>query len=348
MAQLGGAALVAVLTTVPVLLFSPEVEQRLLPFVLAVIIGVAGYMVERVTDYVVAFGGLRRRHADDRDPRLRSSRSSSPRIDRRARSAGGDPSVARADTLCSLLSQRTKNMATPAKLTPLQESEARRLAEIAARTNKAAKSYSDEEKAARKERVAKAKDALSRSVGSEGCAGRAGPCRAQAVPAAPERAEAARRRPLRDAHRGALQGAAEEAHRRPTFLIADRAVSPSAGPVSRSTIANDRFLARGIGEVNMSVISQRRADQASIDRSVADALGPGLDRPARRTAPGDRVLGRVDDRSNATARAGCGSTRSTRCAGSSGRPTNWVSPGRSSPVTSMSTAPCPKCSARCR
>jgi hypothetical protein len=59
-------------------------------------------------------------------------------------------------------------MATPAKLTPLQESEARRLAEIAARTNKTPSSYSDEEKAARKERVAKAKDALSRSVGLKG------------------------------------------------------------------------------------------------------------------------------------------------------------------------------------
>ena len=59
-------------------------------------------------------------------------------------------------------------MATPAKLTPLQESEARRLAEIAARTNKAPKAYSDEEKTARKERVAKAKDALSRSVGLKG------------------------------------------------------------------------------------------------------------------------------------------------------------------------------------
>jgi hypothetical protein len=59
-------------------------------------------------------------------------------------------------------------MATPAKLTPLQESEARRLAEIAARGNKAPKSYSDEEKAARKERVAKAKDALNRSVGLKG------------------------------------------------------------------------------------------------------------------------------------------------------------------------------------
>ena len=59
-------------------------------------------------------------------------------------------------------------MATPAKLTPLQESEARRLAEIAARSSKSSKSYSEEEKSARKERVAKAKDALSRSVGLKG------------------------------------------------------------------------------------------------------------------------------------------------------------------------------------
>jgi hypothetical protein len=48
MAQLGGAALVAVVTTVPVLVFSPEVEQQVLPFVLAGIIGVADYLVERV------------------------------------------------------------------------------------------------------------------------------------------------------------------------------------------------------------------------------------------------------------------------------------------------------------
>ncbi len=59
-------------------------------------------------------------------------------------------------------------MATPAKLTPLQESEARRLAEQAARANKVTKVYSDEEKAARKERVARAKDAMSRSVGLKG------------------------------------------------------------------------------------------------------------------------------------------------------------------------------------
>ena len=59
-------------------------------------------------------------------------------------------------------------MATPAKLTPLQESEARRLADQAARANKVTRVYSEEEKAARKERVAKAKDAMSRSVGLKG------------------------------------------------------------------------------------------------------------------------------------------------------------------------------------
>ena len=47
-------------------------------------------------------------------------------------------------------------MATPAKLTPLQEMEARRLAEQAARANKGNRVYSEEEKAGRKERVAKA------------------------------------------------------------------------------------------------------------------------------------------------------------------------------------------------
>ena len=45
-------------------------------------------------------------------------------------------------------------MAPQAKLTPLQESEARRLAEQQARDNKVQKNYSDEEKATRKERVA--------------------------------------------------------------------------------------------------------------------------------------------------------------------------------------------------
>ena len=55
-----------------------------------------------------------------------------------------------------------------AKLTPLQEAEARRLAAEEAKTNKVARVYSDEEKATRKERVASAKDALTRSVGLKG------------------------------------------------------------------------------------------------------------------------------------------------------------------------------------
>jgi hypothetical protein len=59
-------------------------------------------------------------------------------------------------------------MAPQAKLTPLQEAEARRIATEQARANKVTKTYSDEEKAARKERVAKAKDAMSRSVGLKG------------------------------------------------------------------------------------------------------------------------------------------------------------------------------------
>ena len=54
------------------------------------------------------------------------------------------------------------------RLTPLQESEARRKATEEARKNKVVREYSDEEKAARKERVAKAKDALARSVGMKG------------------------------------------------------------------------------------------------------------------------------------------------------------------------------------
>ena len=59
-------------------------------------------------------------------------------------------------------------MAT-AKLTPLQETEARRLAAAAEKPKRV---ISEEEKATRKDRVAKAKDALARSVGAEG-AGRA-------------------------------------------------------------------------------------------------------------------------------------------------------------------------------
>jgi hypothetical protein len=54
------------------------------------------------------------------------------------------------------------------KLTPLQETEARRRAAEEARANKVPTERSDEEKAARKERVAKAKDALARSVGLKG------------------------------------------------------------------------------------------------------------------------------------------------------------------------------------
>jgi hypothetical protein len=54
------------------------------------------------------------------------------------------------------------------KLTPLQETEARRLAEQQARENKQPRSFSDAEKATRKERVEKAKDAMSRSVGLKG------------------------------------------------------------------------------------------------------------------------------------------------------------------------------------
>lgn len=54
------------------------------------------------------------------------------------------------------------------RLTPLQETEARRKAEAEARANKAPTERSDEEKAIRKERVAKAKDAMARSVGLKG------------------------------------------------------------------------------------------------------------------------------------------------------------------------------------
>ena len=59
-------------------------------------------------------------------------------------------------------------MATPGKLTPLQEQEAQRLAREKAKATKAPVNRSEEEKALRKERVGKAKDALSRSVGMKG------------------------------------------------------------------------------------------------------------------------------------------------------------------------------------
>lgn len=54
------------------------------------------------------------------------------------------------------------------KLTPLQETEARRKAAEEAKKNKKTVVRSDAEKAARKERVEKAKDALTRSVGMKG------------------------------------------------------------------------------------------------------------------------------------------------------------------------------------
>ena len=56
-------------------------------------------------------------------------------------------------------------MAIPAKLTPLQEMEARR---IAPKPDKSTRVISEEEKATRKDRVAKAKDAMARSVGTKG------------------------------------------------------------------------------------------------------------------------------------------------------------------------------------
>ena len=50
----------------------------------------------------------------------------------------------------------------------LKELEAERVARQEAKAKKPASNYSDEEKAARKERVEKAKDALTRSVGMKG------------------------------------------------------------------------------------------------------------------------------------------------------------------------------------
>ena len=56
-------------------------------------------------------------------------------------------------------------MAITPKLTPLQQIEADRLARAA---EKPKREFSEEEKALRKDRVAKAKDALARSVGTKG------------------------------------------------------------------------------------------------------------------------------------------------------------------------------------
>ena len=47
MAQLAGAGSVAAAATVPVLIFPPVLGQRVVPFVLALIIGVVGYLAER-------------------------------------------------------------------------------------------------------------------------------------------------------------------------------------------------------------------------------------------------------------------------------------------------------------
>ncbi len=55
-------------------------------------------------------------------------------------------------------------MAIPNKLTPLQELEARRTAG----KDKPTRAFSESEKASRRDRVAKAKDALARSVGAKG------------------------------------------------------------------------------------------------------------------------------------------------------------------------------------
>lgn len=57
---------------------------------------------------------------------------------------------------------------SPSKLTPLQEAEARRKAAEEAQKNKKTVTRTEEEKALRKERVEKAKDALTRSVGMKG------------------------------------------------------------------------------------------------------------------------------------------------------------------------------------
>ena len=56
-------------------------------------------------------------------------------------------------------------MAITPKLTPLQQIEADRLARA---VEKPKREFSEEEKALRKDRVAKAKDALARSVGAKG------------------------------------------------------------------------------------------------------------------------------------------------------------------------------------
>jgi uncharacterized protein YPO0396 len=54
------------------------------------------------------------------------------------------------------------------KLTPLQESEAKRIAAEEAKKNKKTVVRSEEEKAAHRERITKAKDAIKRSAGMKG------------------------------------------------------------------------------------------------------------------------------------------------------------------------------------
>ena len=54
------------------------------------------------------------------------------------------------------------------KLTPLQETEARRIAAEEAKKNKKPVTRTEEEKAVRRERIEKAKDALARSAGVKG------------------------------------------------------------------------------------------------------------------------------------------------------------------------------------
>ena len=99
-------------------------------------------------------------------------------------------------------------MAIAPKLTPLQQTEANRLAKAA---EKPKREFSEAEKTLRKDRVAKAKDALARSVGSRSC----GP---EELPAEAERAQAARRRTVRDAARRPVHGSAEEEDQRPSIL----------------------------------------------------------------------------------------------------------------------------------
>lgn len=103
------------------------------------------------------------------------------------------------------------------KLSPLQETEARRVAAAEAKANKKERTFSDEEKAKRKERVEKAKDAeaLGRAQGRSRATR---PQITQDVSSKPEWAQPARRRPFRDDGRGAVQGSAEEEDQRPSLL----------------------------------------------------------------------------------------------------------------------------------